>query len=88
MPAIAGHGVGILSPPMFKPAINAGLLVQPFAHAPLYKNSFWLVYPEHKRNLPKIRALRDWLLAAVRQDIDGTPAPLRRAPHSPTDGRR
>ena len=65
--AIAGHGVAILSPPMFKSAIEAGLLVQPFAHTALYKNAFWLVYPEHKRTLPKVRALRDWLLKSVRE---------------------
>jgi len=65
--AIAGHGVAILSPPMFKPAIEAGLLVQPFRHVALYKNGFWLVYPEHKRNLPKVRALRDWLLKSVKE---------------------
>ena len=65
--AIAGHGVAILSPPMFKPAIDAGLLVQPFRHTALYKNGFWLVYPEHKRNLPKVRALRDWLLKSVKE---------------------
>jgi LysR family glycine cleavage system transcriptional activator len=65
--AIAGHGVAILSPPMFQPALAAGLLVQPFAHKATYKHGFWLVCPEHKRNLPKVRALRDWLLDAVRQ---------------------
>jgi LysR family glycine cleavage system transcriptional activator len=65
--AIAGHGVAILSPPMFKPAIDSGLLVQPFKHTALYKHGFYLVYPEHKRNLPKIRALRDWLLKAVKE---------------------
>ena len=65
--AIAGHGVAVLSPPMFKPAIEAGLLVQPFRHVALYKNGFWLVYPEHKRNLPKVRALRDWLLKSVKE---------------------
>lgn len=65
--AIAGHGVAILSPPMFGQAIAAGLLVQPFAHTALYRNGFWLVYPEHKRTLPKVRAFRDWLVAAVHQ---------------------
>ena len=65
--AIAGHGVAILSPPMFKSAIEAGLLVRPFRHTAQYKNGFWLVYPEHKRNLPKVRALRDWLLKTVQQ---------------------
>ena len=52
---------------MFKPAIEAGLLAQPFRHVALYRNGFWLVYPEHKRNLPKVRALRDWLLKSVKE---------------------
>lgn len=66
--AIAGHGLAILCPPMFKPALDAGLLVQPFPHVAKYRNSFWLVYPEHKRNSPKVKAFRDWLLPLVRQD--------------------
>ena len=69
--AIAGHGVAILSPPMFRAAIDAGLLVQPFPHVATYRNGFWLVSPEHKRNLPKVWALRDWLLAAVREAAAG-----------------
>jgi LysR family glycine cleavage system transcriptional activator len=64
--AIAGHGVAILSPPMFQSAIESGLLVQPFEHVASYRNSYWLMYPEHKRALPKVRAFRDWLLEAVR----------------------
>jgi LysR family glycine cleavage system transcriptional activator len=64
--AIAGHGVAVLSPPMFKPALDAGLLVQPFSHVAMYQNGFWLVYPEHKRTLAKVRALRDWLLQVIR----------------------
>jgi LysR family glycine cleavage system transcriptional activator len=67
--AIAGHGAAILSPPMFRHAIDAGLLVQPFPHRALYRNSFWLVCPEPKRNLPKVRALRDWLVEAVRAAV-------------------
>lgn len=78
--AIAGHGVAILSPSMFKPALDAGLLVQPFPHVTYYKNSFWLVYPEHKRNLPKVRALRDWLLAAVRKTIGDDPYNVLKPP--------
>lgn len=71
--ALAGHGVGILSPPMFQAAIEAGQLVQPFSHMALYRNAFWLVYPEHKRNLPKVRALRDWLLDAVKRAVGDDP---------------
>jgi LysR family glycine cleavage system transcriptional activator len=71
--AIAGHGVAILSPPMFENAIRAGQLVQPFPQVAYYRNSFWLVYAEHKRNLPKVRALRDWLLDCVRQAAGDDP---------------
>ena len=71
--AMAGHGVAILSPPMFQSAIAAGQLVQPFAQVAYYRNSFWLVYAEHKRNLPKVRAFRDWLLDAVRRAAGDDP---------------
>jgi LysR family glycine cleavage system transcriptional activator len=63
--AIAGHGIAILSPPMWQPALDAGLLVAPVPQVAHYRNAFWLMYPESKRNLPKIRAFRDWLLAEV-----------------------
>jgi LysR family glycine cleavage system transcriptional activator len=65
--AIAGHGVAILSPPMFQTAIETGLLVQPFPQMADYRNGFWLVHTEQKRNLPKVRALRDWLLETVKR---------------------
>jgi LysR family glycine cleavage system transcriptional activator len=71
--AIAGHGVAILSPPMFQPAIDAGLLVQPFSHMATHGNAFWLVYPEHKRNMPKVRAFRDWLLDQVKRAAGDDP---------------
>jgi LysR family glycine cleavage system transcriptional activator len=71
--AIAGHGVAILSPPMFQDAIDAGLLVPPFPHAATYRNAFWLVYPEYKRHLPKVRALREWLLDAVKRAAGADP---------------
>lgn len=71
--AVAGHGVAILSPPMFQGAIESGLLVQPFPHVATYRNGFWLVYPEHKRNLLKVRALRDWMLAAVKDSLGDDP---------------
>jgi LysR family glycine cleavage system transcriptional activator len=63
--AIAGHGVAILSPPMWQTVIDAGLLVQPLDHFVDCRNGFWLVYPESKRGLIKVRAFRDWLLAEV-----------------------
>lgn len=71
--AIAGHGLAILSPPMFQAQIEAGLLVQPFKHVANYRNGFWLVYPEHRRNLAKVRNFRDWLLDAVKRAAGDDP---------------
>lgn len=63
--AMAGQGVAILSPAFFPEELASGRLVQPFplVHSP--DASYWLVYPEARRRSPKIRAFRDWLLAAV-----------------------
>jgi LysR family glycine cleavage system transcriptional activator len=71
--AIAGHGVAILSPPMWLPAIEAGLLVPVLPQVALYRNSFWLMYPEGKRNLAKIRAFRDWVIAEVKASLGDDP---------------
>lgn len=79
--AIAGHGVSILSPPMFQPQIEAGLLVPPFPqHIAYYRNGFWLVYPERKRNLAKVRGFRDWLLDAVRRAAGDDPLGILQPP--------
>jgi LysR family glycine cleavage system transcriptional activator len=72
--AIAGHGVAILSPPMFLDAIDAGLLVPPFPHVATYRNSLLAdVYPEYKRHLAKMRALREWLIDAVKHAAGADP---------------
>lgn len=71
--AIAGHGVAALSPPMFQQAIEAGQLVQPFPHVAVYRNAFWLVFTEQKRNLAKVRAFKDWLLATVHEAMGDDP---------------
>lgn len=71
--AIAGHGVAILSPPLWMPAIRAGQLVPASPHVAEYRNSFWLVYPESKRSLAKVRAFRDWVLAEVKEALGDDP---------------
>lgn len=71
--AIAGHGVAMIFPPMFAAAIEAGLLVQPFPQFAVEPRPMWLVYPEHKRRLAKVRAFRDWLLEAVREAAGDDP---------------
>jgi LysR family transcriptional regulator, glycine cleavage system transcriptional activator len=78
--AMAGHGVGMLSPLMWRAELAAGRLVQPFALHVNEGPSYWLVYPEHRRQQPKIRAFRDWLLAEVAKDAVHGPADAFVAP--------
>jgi LysR family glycine cleavage system transcriptional activator len=63
--AMAGHGVAILTRALFSAELADGRLIQPFDLVAWDGNSYWLVYPEARRNVPKIRAFRDWLLEAV-----------------------
>ena len=60
--ALAGHGVALLAPLLWADELATGRLVRPFEQIGFEGVSLWLVYPEHKRNAPKVRAFRDWLL--------------------------
>jgi LysR family glycine cleavage system transcriptional activator len=61
----AGQGVGILSPAMFRQELAAGSLIQPFDILGHDNQSYWLVHLSTRRNVPKIRAFREWLLAEL-----------------------
>ncbi|TIN24671.1 MAG: LysR family transcriptional regulator, partial [Mesorhizobium sp.] len=63
--AIAGHGVAILTRALFKAELADGRLIQPFDLVGDDGHAYWLVYPQTRRNVPKIRAFRDWLLAEI-----------------------
>ena len=63
--ALAGQGVAMLTPSLWAAELASGRLVQPFDLVGDDGWSFWLVYPEARRNLAKIRAWRDWLLEEV-----------------------
>ncbi|KKB86566.1 LysR family transcriptional regulator [Devosia limi DSM 17137] len=67
--AIAGRGVAMLTPAFYADDIAAGRLIQPFDILASDGHGYYLVYPEARRNSPKIRAFRDWLIPAT--------APLR-----------
>jgi LysR family glycine cleavage system transcriptional activator len=71
--AIAGHGVAVLSPPMWQRAIDAGQLVQPIKRTAYWRNSFWLVYPAHRKRQRKVAAFRTWLLAEVAASLRDDP---------------
>lgn len=60
--AIAGQGVALLTTAFYRQEIEAGLLVQPFDIVGTEGQRYFLVYPEARRNAPKTRAFRDWIL--------------------------
>lgn len=63
--AIAGRGVAMLTPAFYADDIAAGRLIQPFELLASDGHCYHLVYPEARRNSPKIKAFRDWLLPAT-----------------------
>ncbi len=63
--ALAGAGIAMMTPMFWRSELRSGRLVEPFDHLHFPGTSHWLVYPEQRRNQPKIRALREWLLAEM-----------------------
>jgi LysR family glycine cleavage system transcriptional activator len=78
--ALAGHGVGLLTPLYWRSELAAGRLVQPFELVTVSGPALWLVYPEHKRGRAKIRAFRDWLLGEMTAEAAMAPADAFRPP--------
>ena len=63
--AMAGRGVAMLTPQFYGEEVRAGRLLQPFPLVGWQRHYYYLVYPEARRHNPKIRAFRDWILAAT-----------------------
>lgn len=68
--AMAGQGVAILTQKFFTNELAEGRLIQPFDLLGDDGHAYWLVYPEARRNVPKIRAFREWILPEI-ADFDG-----------------
>lgn len=63
---LAGAGAGLISPFYFRQELRDGSLVQPFPIVTGEPGRFyWIVYPKARRNAPKVRAFRDWVLAQI-----------------------
>ncbi len=69
--AVAGQGVAMLTPDFYPEELASGKLFQPFELKCTDNRAYWLVYPENRRNVPKIKAFRNWILDEIRR-----PAPL------------
>lgn len=63
--AAAGQGVGILTPAFHAAELASGQLVQPFDLLCDDGQAYWLVYPKARKNMPKIRAFREWILSVL-----------------------
>jgi LysR family glycine cleavage system transcriptional activator len=78
--AFAGAGIAMMTPMFWRDELKAGRLVQPFDHVHITDRSHWLVYPEGRRNQPKIAAFRDWILAQVARQAESEPAEIFQLP--------
>ncbi len=67
--AMDGHGVTLLTPAYFRRELAEGRLIQPFEQVIDEGQAYWLAYPETRRNAPKIRAFRDWIIAEAAREI-------------------
>ncbi len=63
--AMAGKGVAMLTPAFYQDELAIGRLVQPFELVGDDGNAYWVVYPRTRRNSPKIKAFREWIVAAT-----------------------
>ncbi len=61
--AMAGMGITLLMPEYFQRELEQGRLIMPFNRTITEDSGYWLAYPEARRNVPKIRAFRDWIVA-------------------------
>ena len=64
--AMGGQGFVLLTPDFWQGDIAAGRLVQPFRQVSTRGYAYWLVYPPERRNLPKVKRFREWLLGELR----------------------
>lgn len=78
--AFAGAGIALMTPLFWREELAAGRLVQPFEHIHVTNRGHWLVYPEGRRNQPKIAAFRDWILAEVEAEKAREPAAIFEMP--------
>ena len=62
---MAGRGGALLVKEFFQQEIKDGRLIQPFPIEVDTDTAYWLAFPEGRRNVPKIKAFRDWILGEI-----------------------
>ena len=66
---MAARGFGMLTPFFWRWDLTEGRLVRPFGHVSNRGWAYWLVCPEHRRHVPKIKRLCEWILPTARADL-------------------
>jgi LysR family glycine cleavage system transcriptional activator len=66
--AMAGQGVAMLTPFFWRNDLAEGRLVRPFEQVSTRGFGYWFVVPEARRNVPKIKRFREWLLAELERE--------------------
>ena len=72
--AMEGEGVVLGWRGISKQLVASGRVVEPFDLTLPLGSSFYLVYPEAHKRRSHIEAVRDWLLAEVQEDMQGSVA--------------
>jgi LysR family glycine cleavage system transcriptional activator len=71
--AMAGQGMAMLTPFFWRNDLAEGRLVRLFDQVSTRGYAYWLVCPEPRRSVPKIKRFREWLLAELARDL---PSPV------------
>ena len=66
--AMSGLGVALLTPAYYRQELADKRLIQPFDEVMDEGSGYWLAYPEARRNVPKIRAFRDWVVEEAEKE--------------------
>lgn len=74
--AVAGQGIAIGSPILFRNEIDAGRLVPAHDFVAGDGRAFWFVYPAAREHARKIRAFREWIGDEAARDRDAARAYL------------
>jgi LysR family glycine cleavage system transcriptional activator len=71
--AMAGQGIAMLTPFFWRNDLAEGRLVRLFDQVSTRGYAYWLVYPEARRGVAKIKRFREWLIAELARDL---PSPV------------
>ena len=61
----------LLIPAFFEQELHDGRLVAPFDLVVDSDTAYWLAFPEPRRNVPKIKSFRDWIVDEIKTSSQG-----------------